>query len=248
MRIAALYDIHGNLPALDAVLDEARGAGVDLLLIGGDVFPGPLASECLDRLSGCGMPFQAIRGNGERAVLEHLDGKESTTLPAEVRSIIQWTATHLDEEHQRVLRTWPTSFALRLASETRALFVHATTRNDTEIFTERTPRDVLERIFLPLAADIVVCGHTHLQFERQLNALQIVNPGSVGMPFEEAGAYWAMLDREVTLRRTDYDRASAADQIRRSAYPGADAFADRYVLHPPARAETLDRYAQLEVR
>jgi predicted phosphodiesterase len=248
MRVAALYDIHGNLPALDAVLSDVREERVDLIVVGGDVFPGPMASEVLDRLSTCGIPHRAVRGNGERAVLEQLDGRTSDALQPELRAIIEWHASHLDPRHVQMLREWPASLRLDVPGLGRALFVHATPTSDTDIFTERTSDDVVRRVFSAADADVVVCGHTHMQFERALDGLRVINAGSVGMPFEEPGAYWALLGPDVTLRHTSYDRAAAAATIRRAAYPTAADFAERYVLNPPTRAATLDLFARVELR
>src|SRR5919206_3256201 len=202
MRIAALYDIHGNLPALDAVLSDVRQAGVDLIIVGGDVFPGPMAAEVLDRLSCCGIPHRGVRGNGERAVLESLAGRESDALQPELRSIIEWLASHLHPRHERILRSWPPSLRVDVPGLGRALFVHATPTSDSDIFTERTSDDACRRVFSAADADVVVCGHTHIQFERELDGLRIINPGSVGMPFEEPGAYWALIGPEVSFRRS----------------------------------------------
>ncbi|HEY4302951.1 MAG TPA: metallophosphoesterase family protein [Gemmatimonadaceae bacterium] len=246
MRIAVLYDIHGNLPALDAVLEEVRREDVDLLMIGGDVYPGPLANECVERIRQCGIPHRAIAGNGERAVLETRDGKPHTELPGEVRVVIEWSAENLSPEIERELRDWPMTTRIEVAGLGRVLFVHATPANDVDIFTERTSDERLRGIFDGVDADVVFCGHTHLQFTRQHGGLTIVNPGSVGMPFGDAGAYWALVDGSVNLRFTPYALDDAAAQLRGSSYPTANVFVDRYVLDPPSREKMLDFYDRLE--
>src|SRR6185295_17303195 len=94
----------------------------------------------------------------------------------------------------------------------RVLFCHATPRNDLDIFTERTPEERLAEIFAGVDADVVVCGHTHMQFERSIAGKRVINSGSVGRPYEnEPGAYW-MLDLE--HRRTEYDGASPSERSR----------------------------------
>jgi len=239
VRIAALYDIHGNLPALDAVLtDIERDGGIDLLIIGGDVYPGPMANEALSRIKAAGIPFRALCGNGERLVLETVDGTRTESLPAAAVAGIEWCATNLTPTYAHELRGWPPT--LRVG---RVSFVHATPRNDTEIFTERTPDDVARTMFADAEAEIVVCGHTHIQFERRLAHTRIINAGSVGMPFDEPAAYWAVIDDDVTLRRTSYDRRAAADVLRRSTYPAVDQFVEQFVLDAPSRARMLDVYA-----
>src|SRR4051812_22209434 len=90
MRIAALYDIHGNLPALDAVLADVQAADAELIVIGGDVVPGPLPRETLDRLLRLDTPTRFIRGNGDRVVREVMLGKEATEVPERFRDTIRW--------------------------------------------------------------------------------------------------------------------------------------------------------------
>lgn len=242
-RIAALYDIHGNLPALDAVLAEVTRAEVELIVVGGDIFPGPLAAGSLDRLLGCGIPCAYVRGNGDRAVLECRAGHLSEKLPAAARVAVEWHAAALDAVHEQRLSSSNPTIRLAVPRTGTVLFVHATPTSDTDIFTERTSDDGLRSVFAEADADVVLCGHTHLQFERTVGDLRIVNAGSVGMPFDGAGACWALIDGGVTLQRTPYDLEAAATTIRQSGYPGADEFADRYVLHPPSRAATLAMYA-----
>src|SRR4051812_7844596 len=105
-RVAALYDIHGNLPALEAVLGEARVAGVDRIAVGGDVFPGPMATECLDVLLAQDIPVHFIYGNGEVAVLVQCDGGVPA-VPPPVREVIGWNADRLSNAQAGALRAWP---------------------------------------------------------------------------------------------------------------------------------------------
>src|SRR4051812_48923822 len=231
MRIAALYDIHGNLPALDAVLADVAREDVDLLVIGGDVYPGPMAHECVDRVLSCGIPYRAIAGNGERAVLEAIQGKRDEALPGEVHAVVDWSASTLTPAHAQLLREWPPSLRMDVPGVGRVLFVHATPANDTDIFTERTPEAVLRRIFDGVDADVVFCGHTHIQFTRDVGPCRIVNAGSVGMPFDAAGAYWVLLDHTASLRVTAYAANRAAELLRQSDYPSLQTFIDRYVLN-----------------
>jgi diadenosine tetraphosphatase ApaH/serine/threonine PP2A family protein phosphatase len=129
----------------------------------------------------------------------------------------------------------------------RVLFVHATPENDTSIFTERTHVEKLRPMLDGVRADILICGHTHIQFDRRVGDVRVVNAGSVGMPFEEPGAYWTLLSSEVTLRRTEYDRTAAASAIALSAYPGARDFASRFVLDTPDKQRTLALYDGAEL-
>jgi len=81
MQVAALYDIHGNLPALEAVLEEVCRREVDVIVVGGDVVPGPMAGEALSRLLSLGQPVRFIRGNCETEVLAAIDGKPLSPMP-----------------------------------------------------------------------------------------------------------------------------------------------------------------------
>lgn len=127
-------------------------------------------------------------------------------------------------------------------------FCHATPRSDTEIFTRLTPEEFLRPVFADVDAALVVCGHTHMQFDRTIGSTRIVNAGSVGMPFGDPGAYWLLLDPDAQLRHTAYDLEAAADRIRRTAYPGAEEFAARNVLHPRSEQETLTAFSRVELR
>src|ERR1700674_760910 len=110
MRVAALYDIHGNLPALEAVLKDVREADVDHVVVGGDVFPGPMPRETLARLLDLDVPVQFIHGNGDREVRAQMAGTETVwyrAAPEQWREPVRWTAQQLHPEHERLLAGWP---------------------------------------------------------------------------------------------------------------------------------------------
>lgn len=248
MRVAAIYDIHGNLPALEAVLDDIRRAKVDQILIGGDVVPGPMPRQTIECLKDCDIPMQFVQGNGDRVVLALMSGKPVSEVPEAFLDNIRWNAEQLRPDDRRWLSNWPKTLRLEIPELGHVLFCHATPRNDTEIFTRLTPDDRLLPIFAGANAPLVVCGHTHMQFDRMIGSTRVVNAGSVGMPFQEPGAYWLLLGPDVELRRTDYDFAKAAKQIRASGYPQADHFATRNVMKPPSEAETLAAFGKVELK
>lgn len=240
MRLAALYDIHGNLPALEAVLAEVRAAGVDELVIGGDVLPGPMPVESLAALDGFDGPVRFLRGNGEADALTVVDGEVPARVPEAHRAPVQWAARQLRLAQVAALRAWPATIALDRPGVGRVLFCHATPRSDVEIFTRVTPEARIAPAFAGVSASIVVCGHTHMQFDREIAGVRVVNAGSVGMPFGEPGAYWLLLDEGgPRLMRTRFARSAAAERIRATAYPGAEAFAAGNVLSPPGEALML---------
>ena len=244
MRVAALYDIHGNLPALEAVLEEMFQIGVDQIVVGGDVVPGPMPCETIDRLHKLDLPVAYLQGNGEVAVLATMSGAPTRTLPREAQIAIAWTGRQLRPSDRVLFGGWPKTIRLAIAGIGDVLFCHATPRNEDECFTKLTPEATLAPIFDDLDVALVVCGHTHMQFDRAIAGVRVVNAGSVGMPFGEAGAYWLLLGPDVQFRHTRYDLGKAVDRIRGTAYPQAESFATRSILKPPTEAEMLEVFGK----
>lgn len=259
MAVAALYDIHGNLPALEAVLDEIHHEGVDQIVIGGDIVPGPMPRETLARFLSLHLPVQFIHGNGELAVLAQMRATDpaavtywGTTsgqpLPEPLQEVIRWTAGQLDAEDEHRLASWPKTLRLDIEGLGGVLFCHGTPRSETEAFTKLTPEPLLHPVFEGLDVSLVVCGHTHMPFDRMIGGIRVVNAGSVGMSFGEPGADWLLLGPDVQFRHTTYDLAGAAHRIRATNYPQADEFAARYVLQPPSEADMLAAFTHASFR
>jgi putative phosphoesterase len=238
MRLAALYDIHGNLPALEAVLEDVARAGADTVVVGGDVVPGPMPRETLVRLLELDLPAQFIVGNGELAVLAERNGR-NPGVPARYRDSIRWNAAQLHPSEGESLAAWPTTLHMKISGIGKVLFCHATPQNPNDVFTRVTPDDKLVSLIGETDADVLVCGHTHMQFNRMLGGLRVVNAGSVGMPFGNPGAYWLLLGPDVEFHRTDYDLEMAATRIRQTHYPEAQEFAANHVLLPPSEEKML---------
>lgn len=258
MRVAGLYDIHGNLPALEAVLEDVRQAGVDLVVVGGDVVPGPMPRETLRRLLDLNRPVHFIHGNCELAVLAQMAAGETGTvtywgttsgepLPEALREGYRWTAQQLQPEYQPVLASWPKTLRLEIEGLGTVLFCHGTPRSETEIFTRLTPEERLAPLFEGLEAPVVVCGHTHMQFDRMVGKTRVVNAGSVGEPFGAPGAFWVLLGPDVEPRQTAYDLAQAAERIRATPYPRAQESAHG-ILQPPSEREILELFATAELK
>jgi putative phosphoesterase len=191
LRVAALYDIHGNLPALDAVLAEVDA---DVIVVGGDFVLGPWPQETYERLRSLEGDVRFLRGNADREVVEEGQG----LAPPE---LMEFVRPRLSADAMDFLRELPLTVSIG-----RALFCHATPRNDEEIFTRISPDERWAAALADVDADVVVCGHTHVQFDRRIGDIRLVNAGSVGMPYEdEPGAYWALLGADVELRRTPYE-------------------------------------------
>lgn len=248
MRVAALYDIHGNLPALGAVLADVRAAGVDAVVVGGDVLPGPMPSETLACLTDLPWSVHFLRGNGDRVVAACLAGGDITEVPPAFRDSIVWTAEQLEAQQRLLVASWPATVERELPGLGRTIFCHATPRSDVECLTRTTLEARALPAFAGVAADTVICGHTHMQFDRLIRQYRVVNAGSVGAPFAgPPGAYWLLLTDGVHLRRTTYDVSTAAAALRRSGFPHVEELAVRYVINPPAEHESLRMFAAAEL-
>src|SRR5438477_1456645 len=147
MRVAALYDVHGNLPALEAVLDEVHHAHVDRVIVGGDVVVGPMSRETLGRLLNLDVPVQFIQGNCEVAVLAQMAGADPGPLPEQAREAVRRDAQQLQPEYERVLASWRQTLRTEIPPFGAVLFCHGTPRNENEMFTRLTPEDRLLQVF-----------------------------------------------------------------------------------------------------
>lgn len=226
MKVAALYDVHGNAPALEAVLAEVDREGVDTIVFGGDIAAGPLPNQTFDLVRS--RDAVSIRGNAERL--------DSPAPSAEMEEDRLWLKEQLGDERVEWLGNLPFSVVLD-----DALYVHATPKDDMTVITELTTDERLAELLDGVEQPLVVAGHTHMQLDRRVGSTRFVNVGSVGRPYEAMpGAYWGVVDGvDVELRRTEYDLERAAAQIRASGHPHAAELADENVLTVPSREEAL---------
>jgi putative phosphoesterase len=226
MRVAALYDIHGNLPALEGVLAEVEREAVDAIVVGGDIASGPPQPREVVELVRSLPKAHCIRGNADRLFDEEFAGDEG----------LAWLLERLGDEQAGWLAGLPFSVVLD-----DTLYVHATPLDDTTIVTELTTDKKLAGLLRDVEQSRVVAGHTHMQLERRVGDRLFVNAGSVGWPYEGVpGARWAIVDEGVELRGTDYDRERAAELIRASGHPRAEEIATENILATPTREEALD--------
>lgn len=240
MNVAALYDIHGNLPALEAVLAEVPEEAA--IVIGGDVFSGPMPSETLSRVRGLGPRVRFVRGNADRDLGPYEE---------QWRARYEWLLAQLTTDEWAAAEAWPATLTLEVDGLGETLFCHGTPRSDLEAITAITSDDRLRDILSEVAAETVVCGHTHHQFDRRIDGTRVVNAGSIGMPYEGwPGAYWALLGPEVELRRTEYDVAAAAEAIRATSYPDPEEKIELLMNPHTAEeaAEVLEQHALEEAR
>jgi predicted phosphodiesterase len=255
MRVAVLNDVHANMPALEAVLEEVRQADVDLIVFGGDVVPGPMVRETLSCILHLDTPTQFLHGNGELAALAQIEAADASQvtywgttggapLPEPFREVVRWTARKVQPDYTRVLASWPRTVRLEITGLGNVLFCHATPHSETDAFTRLTPEDVLLPVFEGLGVSLVVCGHTHMQFDRMIGPTRVVNSGSVGMPFGRTGADWLLLGPGVELRNTSYDLAAAAERIRATDYPQAENLATT-LQQPPSEQQILEQFTRI---
>lgn len=251
MRVACLFDIHGNLPALDAVLEESDVAAADLIVAGGDVAYGPMPAETLDRLAQLGKRVRFVRGNCDRHLVDAYERWAAGALatserpsPPELTS--NWAAARLSPSHRELLATFEPFVELALEGLGEIALCHATPRSDEEIVTALTDEQQLLEALADNTADIVVAGHTHVQLDRRAGRHRFLNAGSVGMPYEDApGAYWLMLGPEISMRQTSYDYASAAEEIRATGYPEAEELVRECLLDPIGTADATSHFDRI---
>ena len=230
MRLAILADIHGNLPALEAVLADARAQGVDGYVIAGDLVLGaPFPVETLDRLRD--LDAWIIQGNGE-TYLTHFDaGAAPETWRTRAQwALLRWSYARLDRDALEYLATLPNRVTVTLPGATPICVVHGSPRALSEGIIPDDPEtkrkfaqarltntigveDALAQIGLPIsvAEPVLVCGHTHIAWEHRNNGRLALNPGAIGGPIDGVvGAEYALLTWErgrwtADLRVVEYD-------------------------------------------
>ena len=250
LRVAALYDIHGNPAALRAVLTELERERVDLIVVGGDAVPGPLPAATIELLRSLDDRAVYLRGNTDRWTVEAFDARagEGWDEPRVDRPAAMWTATMIDQAQRDFLAAFQDHAVIEVDGLGATLFCHGSPRSDEEILTTVTPKRRWRPMLAGVEQRVVVCGHTHAQFDRSLGGVRVVNAGSVGMPYEgRPGAFWALLGPDVQLRRTNYDLRAAEVELRSGGWPAVDDFLRTSFLEPADRrvmAESLEGQAE----
>jgi predicted phosphodiesterase len=242
MRVAVLADIHANLPALDAVLDEPDVVGADTVVLLGDIALGPMPAETLDRLAALGDRAVWVHGNCEREMVTAFDGGE---VPGPNGADAAASAGLIGRAHRDRLDRLPLTVTLDIDGLGPTLFCHASPRRDDEMLLVDSPPGRWADALDGVDAGVVVCGHTHMPFDRLVGGRRVVNPSSVGMPYGHPDAGWALLGPDVMLRRTSYDAEAAARTIGASRYPGAPQWAAEYVLNHYSDTEALEAFTAI---
>ena len=247
MRVAALYDIHGNVSALEAVLDDVASDDVDAIVFGGDVAWGPHPRETVERLMSLDDHAVFIRGNADREVAQRLD--ESAGLDPVVAEITVWCADRLADGQRRWVGGQPLTTTLDVDGVGDTLFCHGSPRSDEEIITALTDDDRLIEVLGETRESVVVCGHTHHQFDRTVEGRRVINAGSVGLPYErQPCAYWARLGPDVSFRRTAYDFDAAAERMRASGCPHVDEVFIETIVRPPDQNDVIRHFESMARR
>lgn len=246
--VAVLSDIHAVLPALDAVLAEPDVQGAERIVLTGDIAAGPQPTQTLDRLLGLGDRVTWVRGNADRELVDLARGVvDDVGFP-----ISNWAARQLSADHLDLLARLPYPVTLEVDGFGPVVFCHATPRDDEEVVVVDSRLERWAEVLAGLPDEVmtVVCGHTHMPFTRLAHGRQIINPGSIGMPYGRQGAHWALLaDGAVSMRRTAYDPAAACALVtEQSSFPDVAEWAD-YFLHARASdAEALETFGPRDGR
>jgi predicted phosphodiesterase len=228
MRIAALADVHGNAPALRAVLADVAAANVDLIVFCGDLTWGPLPNETLAVVHEIETPVRFVRGNADRMIGVHLDERGA------------WLAAAHDATATAFVNGFESSVSVDVDGLGPSRFVHGSPRSDEECVTPLTSHDRVQEFMAGVPERVVVTAHVHVSYDRQVDDVRLIGPGSVGRPYEgRRGARWALLGPDVELRQTDYDHDRTAELYRLSGIPQVEQDI-AMLLQPMSRAASIE--------
>ena len=224
VRVAALYDVHGNVRALEAVLAEVDAEGVDAIVFGGDLVWGPWPRETLELAQALGGRAQFLSGNMDRIALANREDAST-----------RFVQERLSDDQRRFVTSWPSTLSVD-----HVLYCHGTPRSDEEVVTPISSETIWREALHGVAEPTVVCGHIHYQYDERRGGRRVVNPGSVGAPTLRATAWWAVIGDDVELRTTDYDVKATVEGMRQSGFPRSN-FADE-LESPPSYERALERW------
>lgn len=218
MAVAVISDVHGNLPALQAVLADIAAEGFESIVSAGDLASGPMPAECIELLASSHIDVDYVMGNTDRGVIAAFDTRKAGMAPEDdAHPIDQFAATRITEMHRDMLDAFRPTVTVG-----GALVCHGSPASDEFVVTMKSPRERVERAAREAAAPVIVGGHVHHQFTSPAGPGRLwVNAGSVGMPYEGApGAYWlALTESGPEHRRTSYDVEAAISAISATGYP-----------------------------
>lgn len=245
MRLALLSDIHGNLHALEAVLADAGALGAEAYLCLGDLaFHGPEPAACVERVQSLGCPV--VRGNCDRWVAHHWQAPPDAVLaklweqnprPSQLSQIMEqsaWVQGRLSPDQVAYLGSLPGEFRYD-AGGLGLLAVHASPGEDLRGIAPDLPADKLDSLVQGAAGSAALLfGHTHQQWLRCYQGLYLINPGSIGSPYDgDLRAAYALLELRdgalgVQLRRVPYDTEAACARAREVGMPGLESWLEAH--------------------
>jgi len=243
-----IADVHGNAPALRAVLDEIEREQVDLIVSCGDLTWGPLPEETYELARQLANPSAShsdwhsdshpdgaararfVRGNADRAVLE---GASKTDRE-------RWMQEHHSAEMRDFLAGFEDTVTVEVDGLGAVRLCHGSPRSDEECVTPETSEERVREFSAEIAERVIVTAHVHMQFDREVAGIRSLNAGSVGLPYESGpGAYWALLGPDVEFRRTDYDVEATIERYRASGQPDVEQVIE-LMLTPPPQSEIIE--------
>ena len=201
---------------------------------------GPLPREAVERLLTLGPRARFVRGDADRDVLESLANEPADT-DDPTEAVSRWCAERPSDAQREFLSSHAETLTIDVEGLGPTLFCHGSPRSDRDRITVGTPEEKVSPMLAGVRQHVIVCGHTHAQFDRSVGGHRIVNAGSVGLQFGERGAHWAILGPDVEFRRSPYDYEVAATRILATGCPVAETFAER-VLAPPPASTAVERW------
>lgn len=203
------------------------------LVFGGDLAAGPMPAETLDRIME--LDVLVLRGNADRELLSGPSGG----------LIDEWVVGQLNDRHREYIAALPEQVELDVEGVGHVLFCHGSPRSDEEMILRTTPDEWLRDMLAGVESDLVVCGHTHMQFDRRVDRWRVVNAGSVGLAYGAPGAHWLALGPGVEHRRTPYDSDTFADYVKTLEWPIAQRFAEENIRTVPTEEKALEFFEKV---
>src|SRR5581483_4090511 len=244
MRVALIADIHGNLFALEAVLQELAKKQVEHIICMGDVAAGgPQPLQVIERLQQLACPV--VMGNTDAFLLEPQVREPKSLFAQRCQAIDLWCAQQLSDEHKAYIRTFQPTITWTFPHGKTLLAYHGSPRSFREQILATTPDEVLEQAFAGFQADIMAGAHTHAQMFRRYRDILVLNPGSVGLPMDRVSpldkvrnppwAEYAIVNAEenalnVELCRTPFDIHAFIQATLTSGMPNAEWSASEWII------------------
>lgn len=224
MKLAIISDIHGNLPALEAVIEDIQRWQADQLIINGDLINrGTLSRACLEFLLQLPMQKTFLKGNHEEFVISCESFDEPVdSLPYKIREFAHWTYEQV-LPHIETIKTWENQLDIVLNDQDHLHITHGTKIGNRDSIGRNTSEEALSAK-VGQDYDFFITSHTHYPLIRQFNRTLILNTGSVGAPFDgdkrsSYGRFWLSEQQwKMKIQRVEYDRQAAIDNYYRSGF------------------------------